>query len=339
MVAARGRRRPSQSDVARVAGVSQTTVSLVLSGNKSGVSLAETTRDRVLAAAEELGYTPDPVATRLALARNNILGLFTYTATFPVGVEHSYYPSLAGVEAEAAAQGQDLLLFTGARPGQEDIARRVRLADGCLFLGRHVPPPLLAGLLAEEYPFVHIGRRDELEGRIPYVGADYAPAATRVVRELRALGHREIRYVRERDEAQASADREAGVRRAGVPVLRTDGPAVTPDRVAAWLAEGVTAFVTEETDTGAVFTALTRALDTLGVDCPGRVSLAHLGAPPVTGWRDRLVSGFAVPRHEMARDAVRLLLDRVAGAHELPHQSLLPCPPVAGDTTGPAPLH
>ncbi|MGO1052333.1 LacI family DNA-binding transcriptional regulator [Crossiella sp. CA198] len=344
-MAARGRRRPSQSDVARLAGVSQTTVSLVLSGNKSGICLAETTRRRVLAAAQTLGYAPDPVATRLALARNNILGLYTFTATFPTGVEHSYYPSLAGVEAEAAAQGQDVLLFTGSSGTGQDILRRVRVADGCLFLGRHVPEDQLAVLLAEDYPFVHIGRRDELDGRIPYVGADYVSAAAEVVHGLHALGHRHFRYVRERDEAPSSADRELGVRRAAAAigadhdglVHRADAAGITPGLLASWLAAGVTALVTEETDTGAVFTALSRALDTLGADCPGAVSLALLGAPPVTGWRDRRISGFTVPRQEMSRAAVRLLVDLVTGADHPPHQHLLPCPPRTGDTTGPAP--
>ncbi|MFC3996778.1 LacI family DNA-binding transcriptional regulator, partial [Nocardiopsis sediminis] len=108
------RARPRQSDIARAAGVSQATVSLVLRNAASGVALSPETRRRVLRAAEDLGYVPDPVATRLASARNGMLGLYTFSTTFPTDVAHSYYPVLVGVEEEAAAQGQDLILFTGA---------------------------------------------------------------------------------------------------------------------------------------------------------------------------------------------------------------------------------
>ncbi|NEE60864.1 LacI family transcriptional regulator, partial [Streptomyces sp. SID8455] len=167
--------------MARLAGVSQTTVSLVLGGNKQGIALHEDTRARVLAAARELGYVPDPAARRLAAARNNLLGVFSFTATFPTAVEHSYYPILVGVEQEAAAQGYDLVLFTGSSPGGAQAGdpgalNRVRLADGCLFLGRHVPDDQLRKLVVDGYPAVHIGRRDELEG-LAWVGADYVAAS------------------------------------------------------------------------------------------------------------------------------------------------------------------
>jgi DNA-binding LacI/PurR family transcriptional regulator len=95
-------RAPRQADIAAAAGVSQTTVSLVLSGNTDGLRLAEATRQRVLEAAEKLGYVPDPVATRLASASNRMLGVYTFASAFPTAVDGFYYPILAGIEAEAA---------------------------------------------------------------------------------------------------------------------------------------------------------------------------------------------------------------------------------------------
>ncbi|TDQ46367.1 LacI family DNA-binding transcriptional regulator [Actinorugispora endophytica] len=345
--------RPRQSDIARAAGVSQTTVSLVLGGNKAGVVLAEDTKRRVLEAAESLGYAPDPVATRLASARNDMLGLFTFSATFPTEVAHSYYPVLVGVEEEAAALGQDLILFTGSsgaasRAADPAAVRRVRVADGCLFFGRHVPTEQIERLARDGYPFVYIGRRDELGERVPYVGADYVPASAEVVRRLADLGHRRVRYVRENDDAPASADRErgvlAGARECGIDtdglVVRTDGSDITAERVRAWRAEGVTALVTEETDTAAALSALTGAVEAAGLDCPRDVSLAVLGDPPASGSAFAHISGFTVPRREMGRRAVRLLVELVTGDPGLPApplQQLVPCEPVPGRTIGPAP--
>lgn len=155
--------RPRQAEVARLAGVSQATVSLVLSPKPDGKGriISEETRRRVLEAARSLGYVPDPAARRLAAARNNLLGVFSFTATFPTDVQHSYYPFLVGVEREAAALGYDLVLFTGSSTGGAgaagpDALSRVRLADGCLFIGRRHPPD---GTQA--------ARRGRLPGRAP----------------------------------------------------------------------------------------------------------------------------------------------------------------------------
>ncbi|GAB3445501.1 LacI family DNA-binding transcriptional regulator [Streptomonospora sediminis] len=347
-----GRAKPRQSDIARAAGVSQATVSLVLRGAATGVVLAPETRRRVLDAAEELGYVPDPIATRLAAARNGMLGLYTFSTTFPTDVAHSYYPVLVGVEEEAAAQGQDLILFTGASRAAattRDAAavRRVRAADGCLFFGRHVPEDPIRRLSEDGFPFAYIGRRDE--PGICYVGADYVSASAEVAARIAAQGHRRVRYLRENDDAPASTDRERGVaegaRSAGLEtaglVERTDGGDVDA-RLARWRADGVTAVITEETDTGAALSGLTAAIARAGLSCPGDLSLALLGtsdavaaqaAPALAG----TISGFRVPLREMGRDAVRLLLDRIEGAPDARQHRLLACEAVPGATIGPPP--
>jgi DNA-binding LacI/PurR family transcriptional regulator len=321
------RRAPRQADIAALAGVSQATVSVVLGGS-SAVRMADDTRRRVLAAAERLGYVPDPVATRLASKRNHMLGLYTFKATFPTDVADSYYPILVGVEEQAAALGQDLILFTGAngrgeRTHDEAAIRRTKIADGCLFFGRHVPVESIERLVDSDFPLVYIGRRDELDGRIAFVGADYVAASAQVVERLIEYGHRVIRYVRESDDAPSSTDRERGVLQAAqgidCQVVRTE---VDRAAVDAWLAEGVTAVVVEETDTGAAYAAVTGAI--AGTD----LSLAVLGRPPEGGDQ---VTGFEVPRREMGRKAVELLVELITGEPEDLHQ-LLPCTPVPGTT-------
>lgn len=326
-------RPPRQVDIARIAGVSQATVSVVLGGNRAGVRMAESTRRRVLAVAEDLGYVPHPVATRLASARTNMIGLYTFRATFPTDVADSYYPILVGVEDAAAALGQDLVLFTGAAGQSPEAIRRVRVADGCLFFGRHVPDEPIARLVDSGFPIVYIGRRPELGGRIPYVGADYVTASADLVTRLRGLGHRRVRYVRETDDAPSSADREQGVRRAApdTAVTRLDGP-LSVDAVRSWLADGVTAIVVEETDTGAAYTAVRAALSAARLSTPEDVSLAVLGRPPGVAPD---VTGFEVPYREMGGAAVRLLVDLIT-EQPTTSQRLLHCPPVPGGSVGPA---
>ena len=326
---ARGR-MPRQTDIARIAGVSQAAVSVVLGGNRT-VRMAESTRRRVLEVAEELGYVPHPAATRLASSRTNLLGLYTFRAAFPTDEADSYHPILSGVEDEAAALGQDLVLFTGASGPQaveEAAIHRTRMADGCLFFGRHVPEGPVSRLVGSGFPLVYIGRRPELGGRIPYIGADYVTASEQVLQRLIDLGHREIRYVRESDEAPSSEDRQLGVLRVAprTGVVRLGEPELPVATVRGWMADDVTAVVVEGTDTGAAYRAVRAAIDAAGLSTPDDLSLAVLGGPPG-------VSGFEVPMREMGRAAVRLLVDLVTDRPSAPQQ-LLWCPPVTGSDVG-----
>ena len=306
--------RVRQADIARVAGVSQATVSVVLGGNRTGVRLAESTRLRVLEAARRLGYA-DPLAKRPACQ-----DLFGICATTPVFEAHQAV--LAGIAAEAAALGKDLIMFAAAGPA---LVRRTRLADGCLFVGGSVPVELLTG----GFPIVHIGRRAELGGRVPCVDADYASASAEVITRLVRAGHRRIRYLREPADTPAARERERGIRTAagaaGV-VVATDGTGAAAIR--GWLAEGMTALVVDE----AVLAPAQRALRAAGATVPCDVSLAVLGRPP-SGTAGPEISGFEVPRRALGREAVRLLASVVgtgAGGHRL-----LTCLPVTGETIAP----
>ncbi|GAA5137662.1 LacI family DNA-binding transcriptional regulator [Pseudonocardia adelaidensis] len=346
------RPRPRQADIAKLAGVSQATVSLVLGGKPDVVGIAADTVRRVHEAADELGYVADPAALRLARRQNYLLGVHTFSATFPVDIENSYYPFLAGIEEQAGARGYDIVLFTGSAPesrpaaGRAGAIHRLRLADGCILFGRRVPRDEIARLLDDDYPVVYIGRRNELGDRLPYVGADYVTASRDVVLRLAGLGHEKIRYVREEDVALASEDRQAGVLQglaeAGLtgvapPVLPCAAEDVTADWVRTEVDAGVTAFVTEATDTSVVARAVGRAIAAAGLRCPQDVSLAMLGEYVVQPAGEPVTTGFAVPRREMGRAAVDLMIDLLAGA-PVParrRQSLMACAFVAGETTGP----
>src|SRR5882672_1299054 len=159
-----GSRRPTQLDIARLAGVSRPTVSLVMSGNAARIR-AEL-RERVLAAAEHLGYAANPAARSLAGGHNRLIGVYTFERLFPVQHRDFYYPFLLGIEEESEAASYDLLLFTSAADpsGRRSInhggVNRLRLADGCVLLGLHVDGEQLVRLARDRTPFVFLGRRE-----------------------------------------------------------------------------------------------------------------------------------------------------------------------------------
>jgi LacI family transcriptional regulator len=326
----------TQQDIARMTGVSQTTVSMVLNEREDAARIAPETRERVLAAIRKTGYVADPIARRLAARRNRFLGVFTYEPVFPAGLGDFYHPFLVGIEECAESIGCDLLLFTSAPvvDGRRRIFHsdnRLRLADGCILLGRWLDPEELARLIAEGQPFVSVGRRDDAGGPVPYVGADYPAATAALVRRAVGLGHRRIAYVGEGAGAESHADRLRGftsaaaeARVSGVHVRFTDAAAVLDELVN----QEVTAIFVEEFADGAM---LAEEAGRRALRVPDDLSFLALGDPTRPASTDLEFSGFRIPRREMGWQAVEVLsaiLDGTGGKL----QRLLPCEPVAGAT-------
>ncbi|MFI7068305.1 LacI family DNA-binding transcriptional regulator [Kribbella sp. NPDC050124] len=330
--------RLTQRDIARLAKVSQTTVSLVLN-NRSDASarIPAETRDRVLKVIRETGYQADPLARRMLKQRNQILGVFTYESVFPSASGDFYHPFLAGIEDRAERLGWDLLLFTSApvTAGRRRIFHennRLRIADGCLLLGRQIPSDELARLIAEEYPFVSVGRRDDAGGPVPYVGAAYATATRIVVERAQALGHRRIAFAGPGAGAESSADRMQGFRQAAaraphLPTADRSGGELLDEL----LDRKVTAvFVEERADA----VALAEAAAERGVAIPGDLSVVALGDSTRPAASDIDFSGFHVPRRAMGLRAVELL-EAVLSGTATDRQVLLPCELTDGTTLTP----
>lgn len=332
--------RVTQADVARLAGVSQATVSMVLNGRtEGGARIAEATRLRVLEAIERTGYTANPFAQGLARGHNRIFGVFTYESVFPRHRADFYYPFLMGIEASAEELGLDLLLFTsapataGRRHLSETGWNRLGVTDGCILLGRHDDKFDIATLLKKRFPFVFIGRRESSQGEVPYMGADYISATRHVVEHLLRMRHQRIAFLGDLGAAESSVDRVTGYREAmaaaGVrPMMFEHGAFSAQEAVDLICDHGATAAVL-----GADYGAddIRSAARTRGLRVPDDLSLAILGEPerPLA---DDDWTGFRIPRVEMGAEALRLLADRISGHDEMPVQQLLPCRFVEGGT-------
>jgi len=332
-----GNRRLTQRDIARLAGVSQATVSLVLNGASGAVSrIPEETRNRVQNVIRETGYVADPIARRMVKGLNRILGVFTYEPAFPSEQADFFAPFLFGIEEAAQALGYDLLLLTGAGRQRKIFGEnvRLRLADGCIVLGRKFDNTELARLVAGDFPFVAVGRRDDTGGPVPYVGGDYAHATSALVERTKALGHSRIAYVGLNEGAESSADRWYGFSRAigeaelVTSIFDVDRPAgETLDVLTGAGASCV--FFTELADAVRV----EQVARERGLSVPGDLSIVVLGNHIRAQEPGRRFTSFAIPREAMARAATEMLVRRVE--HNAPvEQLLLPCEPVEGDTLG-----
>ncbi|MFF2378445.1 LacI family DNA-binding transcriptional regulator [Streptomyces xiamenensis] len=338
------RRRVTQQDIARISGVSQTTVSLVLNNRlDAGVRIAPETRERVLEAIAETGYVADPVARRMVARRNRIIGVFTYEAVFPSGTRDFYQPFLAGIEESAEQLGCDLLLLTSAPvvDGRRRIfhdGNRFRLADGCILLGRETDSGELARLVAEDYPFVSVGRRADAGGPVPYVGADYPGAVAALVAEAVDSGHRRLAYLGSGSRAESRGDRRDGFT-AALTATGATGTVLAGEtaeliaRLPELLADGVTALFVEEP---ADCQQLADRLGELGHPVPAGISIVALGDPTRPATADIDFTGFRIPRREMGRQAVEVL-SALLEEESTATQRLLGCASHRGASLAPPP--
>src|SRR3954454_3730110 len=104
-----GPRRPTGADVARRAGLSRATVSYVLNNSPHQV-IPDPTRQRVLAAAAELGYTPSPAARALSSGRSDVILLLL--PDWPIGPTVGHL--LEDLSAELAAHGLTFVAHPGS---------------------------------------------------------------------------------------------------------------------------------------------------------------------------------------------------------------------------------
>lgn len=304
-------------DVARHAGVSHQTVSRVLNDHPS---VAETTRARVLAAIQELGYRPNTAARALVTQRTRTIGVVTSGSTLSgptstlVAVEDAareagYFVSIA------TAGGWDHDRMTGALErfllqGVDGIVV-VGANDGALEGLRAAPPPV---------PVVVLGAHAPLGPGLHAVRYDQRGGAALATEHLLALGHRQIVHVAGPLDWTEAREREGGWRDA-----MTAAGVEPPEPVAArsWLPgrghevgldllrDGLPTAVLAANDHLAL--GMLRAFAEAGVRVPADVS--------VVGFDDVLGSAHFIPplttvRHrfaEVGRRCLRMLLHVLAG--------------------------
>ena len=190
----------TQKDVARRAGVSQSTASLVLNGNATMLRIADETRERVELAARELRYHPNAVARGLLRGRMNTIGVVMASADLdfesPAG---SYCGSvITGILDVAVKRGQFVVLFPGGV--WSDVRNSLPSycdgrSDGLLLIAPPENSDITAMLLETHLPLVLIGDQSD-DPRVTSVDVDNAAATQSLMTYLLELGHRRIAALR-----------------------------------------------------------------------------------------------------------------------------------------------
>jgi len=188
-------------EVAKVAGVSHTTVSLVIN-NVEGSRVSAKTRARVLEAIRKLDYNPNLTAKRLASGKTGCIGLYT-PFEIPIFRNYTFMEMITGIQDVLSEKGVDLVLFSGGRKlyRNRPVNRIVKqkTVDGLIiFNTRYTSIKFVNNYIKSlnqlkfNYVMLHYYWGNE---EINYVGINYENNAYNAVNYLTSLGHRNVALI------------------------------------------------------------------------------------------------------------------------------------------------
>ncbi len=339
----RARNAVTIRDVARVAQVHPGTVSRALNAETRSL-VNEQTAERVLQAAAELGYRPNPIARGLKTNRSFTIGVLIPDITNPL-----FPPILRGIEDRLAEQGYtSLIVNTDNDPERERShlgAMRARQVDGFISATARLDREVLVELAAAGAPLVLVNRSLE-DGSVPAVTVDDRSGIRLAVQHVASLGHSRIGHLAGPQNTSTGHRRYVGFREA----MADAGLAAPAERVcfSDWFTEEQGARVCAEMlDRAPEVTAIVAANDLLaigcydalearGLRCPDDVSIVGFNDMPLV---DRLrppLTTVRVPQREVGTVAAELLLERLADGSQPAREILLePTLSVRGSTAAP----
>jgi len=311
----------TMEDVARIAGVSTSTVSHVLNGTRK---VSPDTVQAVQSAIRRLGYIPNTLARSLARSTTNTIGVAISALS-----NHYFSETVHAMETECAKHGY-MMLFVDTHDDPEQELRVVtalhhRRVDGIL-LAPSTGSLALEYLLANEVPAVLVDRM--MSDRFDQVGVENTQSTQALVAHLIEHGHRRIGFISGRAGLGTSDERVAGYQAALLAaqlpfdpqLLVNGGSSSEPARQAT---QQLLALDTPPTAIMAGNNLMTlgamHALRDARIEVPGQMALV--------GFDDFEWADFFVPRltliaqpvQELGAQAVNLLLERMASPKRKKH--------------------
>jgi len=309
--------RVTSQDVADRAGVSRTTVSLVLN-NAPGAQISQTTRQRVMDAVKELNYVPDAAAKALASRQSQTVGLLLIRTPHQIASDTFLTQTLDGLIQSFHNKGMRLLIdIIEPRHQKEAYLHMVRAKriDGILLSGPRYDDEALTALEEAHFPTVLLG---QVPGSwFSCVDVDNRAAAVSAVAHLLKLGHTRIACITNAPLTYTAAiDRLRGycqaLEDAGIPY---DESLV---RYGEFDCESGYHQMGSLLDSKASFTATFVASDTLafgakaairerGLRIPQDIAMVGMDDLPVARYFDPPLTTIHLPALELARHASEML--------------------------------
>ena len=331
-------RQPVMADVARVAGVSQKTVSRVVN---DAPNVRDAVRARVLQAVADLGYRPNAAARALVTQQTRVLGV-----AMPGSTDYGPAAALFGIETAAWDLGYSVVVAS-APASAEDFARAVwRLVDQGVD-GLVLNDPYVDHGLSEQglrrIPTVNVGEALTPALVCPAVTVDQEGGARQAVAHLLGLGHRTVHHLAGPDSQGSGVRRAAGWRealvQAGAPVpepLSGDWSSRSGyEQARRWVDDLEVTAIFVANDQMAV--GVMRAFIEAGRDVPAQVSVVGFDDTPDAAYQVIPLTTIRQDFAAVARRAVDALVATIEGRPAPEGTFRFPVELVVRSSTGPPP--
>lgn len=183
-------------DVAKLAGTSVTAVSATLSGTTGGtIRVGQLTRERILAAASELGYVSNPIAKSLATGKTKVLGLMLPYADAFVDQNPFCNQVMSGIMRAVIQRHYNLMLYTATSSVQRDRAASFldSRIEGLLLVMPPADGAVIAKCRKRGIPFVSLLQSPASD--VWTVNSDDYTGGRMAAEHLLSLGHRRIAHL------------------------------------------------------------------------------------------------------------------------------------------------
>lgn len=321
------------------------TVSYVINGRDADARISLDTRQRVLDAADALGYKPNAVARMLATQRSECIAIVFQYASFFSTWSSFISDVMHGVSESAVQHGFDLMLHTRGAPTPDLEIGMVTdgRIDGVLLL-RDGNDPLVNALLDQDFPMVLFFTRC-YHPKAAFIDADNYAGGRIATQHLLDLGHRRIAMIRGSLQSVSSNDRFNGYRdaleSAGVPIdPRLQFIAPTPDDELSGLCEVLrqpdrpTAIFVWSDDVAYKAMNIVRGAN---LRIPEDVSIVGFDSLEQSKLCNPALTSVNQPIAEMAKEAAELLFQIVAGDAPKRIQKVFPLSLDIRESTAPCP--
>lgn len=294
-----GRTGPTGWEVARAANVSQSTVSLVLSGLAVG-RVAPETQERVRQVALKLGYRPNAVARSLRLGRSGLVLLVVPEVQNPF-----FSRVLDGAQRAAHATGSAVVL--GSAPITDDLFSPGSAVDGIILCS--IPLPELCPTTGH-VPVVALDTTNQRG--VPTVRLDVADGMAAAVHHLVGLGHSRICHFAAQQRTSTFAARAQGFRRAAAGLrartVRLELTVEAAEEAARTLLTPQSRVTAVVCDDDILAAGIYRAARQLGIDIPDQLSVIGFGNTQVARMLYPSLTTVDLPGEDLGGAGVRALL-------------------------------
>lgn len=306
-------------DIAKSAGVSTATVSMIL--NKKDQNISQPTRDKVLKIAKDFNYIPNSMARSLVTSRTKILGLILPDIVNP------FFPEIArGAEDKAREAGYSIIICnTDDNIDQENKYIHMlseKMVDGIILTHSANRHNEMSGLETCRMPIILIDRDYDSPNILGKVLVDNSKASSDAVNYLVQKGYKKIAYIAGPLDTGTARDRLEGYKKAlmGNNIKYNESLVRSGEYKAKWGYEAAENLLNSGLDFQAIFCGndaiaigAMKKLREVGISIPGNIAVMGFDDIYIASMVDPELTTIKQPNYSMGYEAVKMMIDSLEG--------------------------